>query len=359
MIRRYVTRRRTAAVVLTTGALVAVAVHRHHQPAGAAAPQASTDVSALVITQPLQQHRLTDVLTAFGEVTPGQDVAISLPRGGQVARMLVVSNQTVKSGDPMVTVTSDPNVLVTYAQASSAVEFSQSELGRLEELFALQLATQSQLDGARKTLQDAQANLVAQQQLGGNVGTVTVTAPFDGVVIAVNVAEGDRVQAGAGLRHLGRTDTLRIQLGIEPDDAHLVRAGMRVILSPVSDGATTVAASIQERQAVVNPKTQLVDAVTTVRAAGATFLISGMRVRGTVNVGQRVSWAVPRAAVLMDATGAYVFQVSGGRARRVNVTAGPESQGLIPITGPFDPQRAIVVLGNYELQDGMQVREGR
>jgi hypothetical protein len=62
--------------------------------------------------------------------------------------------------------------------------------------------------------------------------------------------------------------------------------------------------------------------------------------------------------VLTDAGGAYIFQVSGGKARRVNVVQGAESQGMIPISGPLDAKLPIVVLGNYELQDGMSVREG-
>jgi RND family efflux transporter MFP subunit len=315
-------------------------------------------VSAQVKTEPLQQHVLSDALAAFGEVTTGPLVAISFPRGGQVSRLLVVVNQRVKSGTRLATLTSDPNARLAYAQASSALNFSQGELRRIQELFSLQLATQSQVDGARKALEDAQANLAVQQQLGGDVGSATVAAPFNGVVAAVTVAEGDRLQPGAAILQLGPTDVLRVQLGIEPGDAHLVRPGMPVTLSPVSDLTQTVSASIQENQGVVNAKTQLVDAITIVSAARAAFLVPGMHVRATVKIGQHLGWAVPRAAILTDAAGTYLFQVLGGKARRVNVTSGEESQGLVAISGAVDPHLPIVVLGNYELQDGMQVREG-
>jgi hypothetical protein len=62
--------------------------------------------------------------------------------------------------------------------------------------------------------------------------------------------------------------------------------------------------------------------------------------------------------VLTDARGAYVFQVAAGKARRVDVTPGTESAGLVAISGALDPALPVVVLGNYELQDGMPVREG-
>ena len=81
-------------------------------------------------------------------------------------------------------------------------------------------------------------------------------------------------------------------------------------------------------------------------------------VRATITVGQHLAWAVPRAAVLTDTNGAYIFQVAGGTARRVNVTTSGESEGMVAVSGTIDAQLPVVVVGNYELTDGMQVREG-
>ena len=350
--------RKAGFAIIAVIAIAAGAWFFFHRSPSAQPAAAPVQVSALVKTQSLQRQNLTDTVTAFGDVMTGQVVAISFPRAGLVSRLLVVPNQSVKSGTALATLTSDPNAKLAYIQAASAVDFSRGELRRHEELFSLQLATQSQVDGARKAVQDAEANLAAQQQLGGDVGTATVAAPFNGVVIAVNVAEGDRIQPGAAILQLGHTDVLRVQLGVEPDDAHFVRLGMRVTLSPVSDFTKIVSASIEENQGIVDSKTQLVDAVTTVPAARATFLVPGMHVRATITVGQHLAWAVPRAAVLTDANGAYIFQVASGKARRVNVTTSGESQGMVAVSGTIDAQLPVVVVGNYELTDGMQVREG-
>jgi hypothetical protein len=54
-----------------------------------------------------------------------------------------------------------------------------------------------------------------------------------------------------------------------------------------------------------------------------------------------------------------VFQIKEGRARRVNVSTGIESQGLVMVSGPLDPADRVVVLGNYELNDGTKVREAQ
>jgi RND family efflux transporter MFP subunit len=319
---------------------------------------APVSASALVKTALPTQQSQSDVLTAFGQVTTGLDVAISFPRAGQVSRLLVIQGQRVQRGTPLVTLTSDPNARLAYAQAQTAVGFAGGELRRIQELYSLQLATQSQVDAARRALQDAQAMLSAQRQLGGAVGTATLTAPFEGVIDSVSVSQGDRVQPGAVILQLGHVDILRIRLGIEPADSRLVRIGMPVTLSAMDDSTKTVSVSIAESQGLVDPKTQLIDAVAMVPAARATFLVPGMHVRATITVGQHSSWAVPRSAVLTDTAGAYVFQVAGGKARRINVSAGTESQGMTSISGAIDPRQPLVVLGNYELQDGMAVRLG-
>lgn len=313
---------------------------------------------ALVKTLPLRKQALPVQLIAYGEVMAGKIEGISFPRAGQIARLLVTPGQQVRQGTPLATLNSDPNAQMAYAQAANAVKYAQGELERIRELYDLQLATQSQVGNANKALQDAKANLAAQQKLGGNVGSATVTAPFSGVVLALSVAQGDRIQPGGTILQLGRTDALRVQLGVEPGDAHLVKAGMPVTLSPVQSDEQKVQAAVSLLHGLVDPKTQLINALVILQGRATRFMVPGMRVRATIHAGQHDAWTVPRQAVLTDDQGDYIFQVADGRARRVKVTRIQESRDLAAINGPVTPGQPVVVLGNYELQDGMNVREG-
>lgn len=356
------TRTRIVIVVVVTAILVTagwyLSQRRTTSQAAAENPSAADKVSALVKTLPLQKQALPTQLIAYGEVTTGKVEGVSFPRAGQVSRLLVTQGQLVKRGTPLATLASDPNVQMAYNQAANAVQYAQGELKRNLELFELQLATQSQVDNARKTLQDAQANLAAQRQLGGNINSATVTAPFDGVVTALSVAQGDRIQPGATILQLGHTDALRVQLGIEPDDGRLVKAGMPVTLTPVQNDKQALQAAITLVQDMVDSKTQLINAMVVLPVQSARFLVPGMRVRATIHAGQQEAWVVPRQAVLTDDKGDYIFQVANGKAHRVEIAKGEENQGLVAISGSFNPNQPVVVLGNYELQDGMDVREG-
>ncbi|MDP9045050.1 MAG: efflux RND transporter periplasmic adaptor subunit, partial [Pseudomonadota bacterium] len=223
----------------------------------------------------------------------------------------------------------------------------------------LQLATQSQVDAAEKAASDAASALKALDALGGNAATNTLTAPFDSVVAGVPVAQGDRVQAGATILQLARTDSLRVQIGIDPAQSRRVRPGTPATLVPIaitSDHPTPIAVTVASVQDMVDPKTQLVNAIVSLPRQVGVQLVPGMKVRAALQVGKRTALAVPRDAVLSDSQGDYVYQVSGGKAHRVPVSKQLEADGYVGIAGLRDPALPVVTVGNYELQDGMAVK---
>jgi membrane fusion protein (multidrug efflux system) len=319
------------------------------------------EASVLVKTEPLARHPLTDTLVGYGVVAPaaGHVQNLGTAHGGRVLTVRVSSGQVVRRGESLLDIETDPSANLAYRQAVTAVEFARGELHRVEALAAQRLATRSQVAAAKKALADAALRLREQERLGAGRRTATLRAPFDGVVTSLAVTPGERIAAGKTLLALARTDELRAQLGIEPEDALRVRPGMPVRIVSVFDERNAVAATVTRVQGMIDPQTQLVDAVVSFRNDAASRLLPGTRVRGDITVGSDAGWAVPRQAVLRDAQGGYLFQVKDGRARRVNVATGIESGGLIGVRGPLDPAQPVVILGNYELRDGMKVREQR
>lgn len=314
--------------------------------------------NALVVTQAVKQQDMAQTATAYGDVDAGVPESLSFPQAGRLARLAVLPGQSVHRGDVIATLDSDPAATAAYAQAANAQAFAQRELRRNQDLLALQLATQSQVDAAARQLQDAQAGLIAQAKLGGAQASLQLKAPFDAVVTSVAVAQGDRLAAGAAIVQLGRRGTPRVLLQIEPAISGQLRAGMPVTLTPLQGDATPLAAIITQVQDAIDPKTQMVGAVVPLNAAKATRLLPGMRVSAVIEMGRRRAWSVPRQAVLSDEQGSYLFQVAQGKAHRVNVRTLVETSGAYGVDGALSGAQPVVVQGNYELTDGMAVREG-
>lgn len=311
--------------------------------------------SVRVETVAMKQQQMTDTVSGYGIVSPDTRSleTISLPRPGQIVKLLVSPGQTVKKGSALLQFGTGADAAMNYQQARQAVDFAMSEATRIGQLVAQQLATQSQLATANKALADAEAVLHTQESIGAGRALEQVAAPFDGIVMSVQAAQGDRLVAGAPLLQLARASGQRVLLGVEPDDARRVRPGMPVSVVPVFSSETRVQGRIAQVFGMINPQTQLVDVLVKVAGGG---VMPGTRVRAEIGVARQSAWVVPRSAVLQDANGAYLFQVAHGKARRVKVQTGLERNGLIAVQGPLDTGLAVVRLGNYELADGMAVR---
>jgi multidrug efflux pump subunit AcrA (membrane-fusion protein) len=63
--------------------------------------------------------------------------------------------------------------------------------------------------------------------------------------------------------------------------------------------------------------------------------------------------------VVFDETGAHLFIVANGKARRLFVTAGADFGDQIEVRGDIKAGDPVAVQGAYELQDGVAVKVTR
>jgi len=216
------------------------------------------------------------------------------------------------------------------------------------------LATKDQLAQADKAVSDAQANLDALRRDGADHPSQTLTAPFDGIIATIPIAQGDRVQPAATLMTITRLDGLVVTVGIEPGVRARIRRGETVHLVPLA-GGSELDGEILRVDDMLNPKTRLVDADVSVPSGS---VISGAAFRADIKVDELRGWIVPHDAVLTDDNGAYLFQVAGTTASRVDIKVTGSAGGDDVVQGPLDPKRPIVAQGNYQLSDHTPVRTG-
>ena len=176
-------------------------------------------------TEAPQAGAVPDLITAYGSAAPALDggMTLSLQQDGRVLAIAVTPGETVRSGERLLDFGASPAAISTYQQAESALAVARSQRAHVAQLLGQQLATRDQLAQADKAVGDAQAALDALQREGADNPTQTLTAPFDGIVATVPVAQGDRVQPGAALLTLTRLDGLVVTIGIDPGDRNRVR----------------------------------------------------------------------------------------------------------------------------------------
>lgn len=324
--------------------------------------RAAEQLSVAVHTVPLQKHRMNDTITAFGTVQP--DPKAQTTRNATYAafvrRLDVTLGQPVEKGDPLLTLQTAPTARATYLQAQTNVRYARQAVSRQRELLKQRLATHANVSAAEQTLAQAEAALAAQKELGTDQKIRVVKAPFTGIVSQLPINPGNQVQLGTLLFQLARRDRLQVSLGIEPDEAGRLQKGMTVQVVPLFGTGNGVASQISQVNAVVDPNTRLVNAIAPLDGENAKPFLPGMRVKGHVKLATDNTLAVQRSAVLKDDHGSYLFVVDHGKARRINVQIGLEQNGLVAIKAKQDALKtgqSVVVQGNYELSDGMAVRQ--
>ena len=323
----------------------------------AEAPAAAGQV-AVTTAAPVRQT-FHDTIEAWGSAAgdPQHARAISLAHGGQVTALRVAAGQTVKRGQPLLTITPEPTARSAYQEAQSALTLAAGELKRTEQLAAQRLATQSQLASARKALADAESALAAQRALGGGAATETVDAPADGVITALDVGLGERVAANASLLSFTPAHALVALLGVQPEDGARLHPGMSVQLQPVYGAKQTFVGTLRMVGQSVDPQTHLLGAQVELPAAAGARLVAGAALDAQIHTADFTAWAVPRGAVLHDEHGDYLFQLEHGHARRVDVKLRSPHGDPVGVEGPLDAKAKVIVLGVYELNDGDAVRE--
>lgn len=156
-------------------------------------------------TAPVTRGPITQAVTATGTLNPVQNVQVGSQVSGNIQKLFVDFNSTVKAGqviaqiDPIVFQANVNQAEGDVANARAALELAQLNEGRTRALVAKQNSAQSDLDQATANLHQAEANVKikegALEKAKADLDHCTITSPIDGIVISRNVDVGQTVAA--------------------------------------------------------------------------------------------------------------------------------------------------------------------
>ncbi len=324
---------------------------------GRQAAETPPEPVALVRAVTVREGSLTATVSAYGTVisAPGARRSVAVPFAARVRRVLVGAGQAVAAGDTLLELDPSPEARLEAGQAREAFTAAQEQLAAARRRLELGLATRDDVARQEQAFADAAArrDAVAAWAAAG-----VVTADDEGIVDRVDVAAGELVPAGGPLLALARPDRFAVRMGVEPEDAALVAPGQAVTIAPVGRAADgrTVAGTVRSVARQVNADTRLVPVLVAPADSAATLLL-GEFVRGDIAVHTARGLIVPRTALLPDQDRYTLFTIRDGRVTRHLVALGVASDSLVAVRDTaLALGDSVVVLGNYELADGMRVR---
>lgn len=314
---------------------------------------------ACVKTAPISKGTITNHIVVYGEIipAPGALRTVSVPYESQVLAIEVNDGQKVSKGEPLLQIQPSPDTRLQLEQARNAFDLQQQSFQQMQRRYDLKLATNEQLLQAKQTLEQAKLRLESLTRRGIG-GEKQLPAGVSGLVKKVYAQEGAIVAAGNPLIDIVAQNRVEVLLGVEPETIALVRVGQEVSLKRVNVPESPVASGpVRKVSYAVNPATRLVDVFVTLPST--TGFLLGESITGKIPVTSSEGLIVPRSAVLPEGDRNVLFTIKDGNAVARNVKIGRKTSKEYQITGKnLQAGEPVVVEGNYELVDGMQVRTG-
>lgn len=329
-----------------------------------APPAPPPEVVPTVEVVRLKSDQWPSAVAVSGNVRPWQELVIGAEFGG--VRLVSVQahvGDTVKKGQVLAKLsattfeteleTANAQVAeadATYAQAVETLERGKRLVasGGVSQQDLMRYETAKQTAEARLNAAKAQ---VKKQQL--MLSQATLVAPDDGVISSSAAAEGAIVSNGAELFRLIRKGRLEWRAEVAGEDILRVTDGMQVtIKSPLGQ---TFSSQVRQVSPVINPETGR--GIVFVDVPDKANFKAGLRVMGSIVLGQRPVDLLPVAAVLRQSGNDRVFRVTpDNRLEVLSVKLGEKKGDFIEVTAGLD-ENADVVVGNLaSLKATMRVR---
>ncbi len=253
------------------------------------------------------------------------------------------------------------------------------ELERQRQLRAQKLVSASALDAAEANANALAARLesvragvaVAESNVSlraRELDDLVVRAPFDGVVISKDAQPGEMVSpisAGGGYTRTGIAtivDMSSREIEVDVNESYINRVRERQRAEAVLDSYPDW--SIPARVIAIVPTADRQKATVRVRIAieeldPRILPDMGVKVRffdDRVPAGPAATASVPAGAILQDDDAEYVWRVVDGRAARIGVEAGEESEGTRQILRGLAVGDQVIVNPPAGISDGVRVR---
>jgi RND family efflux transporter MFP subunit len=270
---------------------------------------------------------------------------------GQIADIPVRPGSKVERGDVLIRLDAAQEELAVE-RAKLTVNDATAKVDRLQSLVASRAASSVEADQAQNALDAAK---VALREAELDLSRRTVSAPIGGSLGILAVNAGDYVTSQSEIASIDDRSEILIEFYVPERFASGMEVGKQVTANAISRPGERFAGEISavdnrvdEASRTLRVRAQIANPDDTLRA--------GMSFEVTVKFeGER--WpSVDPLAIQWDSAGAYVWQVSNGKAGRVDVAIIQRNSDSVLIRADLKQGDEVVTEGVQSVRPGAAVR---
>jgi len=306
----------------------------------------------LVTVEPVRQQELSETVEAIGTAMANESVTLTAKVTDTVRSVEFEDGDFVEQGDILVQLTNQEEEAL-LAEAEANLDDAATQLRRLEDLAAQELAPRSELDIARSRAAAAEARL---DSVVARLSDRLIRAPFSGVLGFRDVSPGTLVQPSTPITTLDDISTIKLDFTVPETFFGVMTPGSTVIARSASYPG-------REFEGVVRTIGSRVDPVTRAFPVRAHIpnedgaLRPGMLLTVEVVTQTRMALVVPEGSVFQIQDRAYVYRVGPDRiAHQQQIQIGGRRFGIVEVTAGLEEGNLVVSEGIVKLREGARVR---
>jgi membrane fusion protein (multidrug efflux system) len=285
---------------------------------------------------------------------PGGFALLAAPAAGVISAVRAQIGRRVRRGDELLVI-EVPELAAEESQREAAAAQARREAERQAQLLRDGVTSKRQAEEAEAAANQAESAAAAARLL---LARTRIRAPLSGLIQAVRVQQGERVEAGVPLAEVIDVDTLDLHLAAPADRLRGMRRGLPV--SVVQEGDS------MPHQGWVSAVAPAVDSLTNAAEVvirvpntdGGLRAGAGATARVMLGV-QSAALVIPESALVQAGDSHAVFVVSRDSiAHQRIVRTGVRQGGRVAVEGSLAPGDRVVTTGAFGLQDGMRVAPG-
>ncbi len=328
-------------------------------------PTAEVDLRPKVRVQKIQEETFVRTLSLPATVFAGKSAILAPKAQGRIETVQVQIGDVVSKGDVLMTIESS-DYYAGYTEANAAYELAKIQAdqaavsaSRFAELLKEDAVTKSQWEEV-----DMGAQLAAGQATRAKAGLdiaksrlqdTKLKAPFDGVIVAKNIEQGEMMGGPATRPPLQIVDlrTVRIQASVGETDA--------LSLTEAQQGKLEIPGQHEQIDIQLSRINQAVDPVVKTVLIEATLDNSAHALKhnqsATLHLElEQSAMAIPRQALLnRQSQTADVFVLVGDHVEKRTVQYGRSETDLIPVFTGVSVDEQVLIAGHNRLQDDAAV----
>lgn len=300
----------------------------------------------------VEMTNVVPTLEFSGSVIPAREASVGAMMSAQVRRIHVEPGDRVSEGDLMVEMAGEQ---LTQTQAQFvAIEKDWERMTRLLEAGAVTQQAFDQVDAGYQAARAAH-DLVLE--------STRIRAPFDGVVAATYLEEGEVfvLMPGGGastpaIVEVVQMGTVKIAISVSERDIPEVRKGLKAKVKVATYPDREFEGMVTLVEPVVSSTTRTTKAEVTIPNTGE-LLRPGMFANLTLELAPRDVLLVTHDGVLQqEGTGRHFAMLyEDGVARRVDVVLGSTLDGFHEVLSGLEAGQRVITTGRYRLADGASV----